>query len=540
MIKIQGKGVYGGIAIGKLSFYQRKESVVRQYHINDVQAEKERFHIARQAAVKQLKELYDKAADDLGEEDAAIFEIHQMLLDDEDYINFVENIIKTQECNAEYAVTITSENFVRMFSAMEDSYMQGRAADIKDISQRVLTILSGAAEHTMCTEEPVIIAADDLAPSETVQLDKSKILGFVTMYGSADSHTAILARTMNLPAVIGTGEALKSSFDGMETIVDGYTGTVYIDPDEQTLGKMREQQCRDREQKRMLEKLYGKENITKSGQKISVCANIGNTFDVGLVLDNDGDGIGLFRSEFIYLGRADFPTEEEQFLSYKQVAEDMHGKKVIIRTLDIGADKQADYFHLDREENPALGYRAIRICLDRPDIFKTQLRAIYRASAFGNIAIMFPMITSVGEVRRIKEICAEVKEELDVAKLPYKKDMELGIMIETPAAALISRELAGEVDFFSVGTNDLTQYTLAVDRQNPKLDAFRDAHHPAVLELIRMAAESAHAQGKWIGICGELAADLELTEQFLTMGIDELSVAPGMILKLRRKIRECD
>ena len=461
-----------------------------------------------------------------------------MMLMDLDYVDSIKNIIATQEVNAEYAVAATGDNFSRMFASMDDAYMQGRAADVKDVSDRLLGILSDAGESGVVADEPVIVAADDLVPSETVQLDKSKVLAFATMYGSANSHTAILARTMNIPAVIGLGEGLAKEYDGHMAAIDGFTGTIYIDPDEETMKAMTEKREEDRRQKTLLEELKGKENVTLSGQKINVYANIGNLSDVGAVLKNDAGGIGLFRSEFLYLESEDFPTEEQQFQVYKQVAENMAGKKVIIRTLDIGADKQVDYFGLDKEENPALGYRAIRICLTRPEIFKTQLRALYRASAYGQIAIMFPMIISVKEVKQIKVIIEEVKEELREAKIPFREDVELGIMIETPAAVMMSRELAKEVDFFSVGTNDLTQYTLAIDRQNQKLDAFYDPHHPAVLAMIRMAAENAHAEGKWIGICGELGADLELTEEFLRMGLDELSVSPAMVLPLRKKIRE--
>ena len=497
-----------------------------------------RFEEAQETAIAQLGELYDKAMEDVGEANAAIFEVHQMMLMDLDYVDSIKNIITTQEVNAEYAVATTGDNFSRMFASMDDAYMQGRAADVKDVSDRLLGILSDAGESGVVADEPVIVAADDLVPSETVQLDKSKVFAFATMYGSANSHTAILARTMNIPAVIGLGEGLAKEYDGHMAVIDGFTGTIYIDPDEETMKAMTEKREEDRRQKTLLEELKGKENVTLSGQKINVYANIGNLSDVGAVLKNDAGGIGLFRSEFLYLESEDFPTEEQQFQVYKQVAENMAGKKVIIRTLDIGADKQVDYFGLDKEENPALGYRAIRICLTRPEIFKTQLRALYRASAYGQIAIMFPMIISVKEVKQIKAIIEEVKAELREAQIPFREDVELGIMIETPAAVMMSRELAKEVDFFSVGTNDLTQYTLAIDRQNQKLDAFYDPHHPAVLAMIRMAAENAHAEGKWIGICGELGADLELTEEFLAMGLDELSVSPAMVLPLRKKIRE--
>ena len=540
MITISGKSVFGGVAIGKLMFYQRNDKVIKRTHVDDVDAEWERFQEAKNTAVDQLKGLYNKALEDVGEANAMIFEIHQMMLEDLDYLESIENIIRTQEVNAEYAVATTADNFAKMFAAMDDAYMQGRAADVKDVSERVLDILCGVDTGFKEMTEPCIIAADDLAPSETVQLDKSKVLGFATQYGSSNSHTAILARTMNIPAVIGLGADLLEEYSGRDAIIDGFTGTLYIDPDESTLKEMQDKREKDLEQKALLEQLKGKENVTKSGQKINVYANIGNVSDLGAVLKNDAGGIGLFRSEFLYLENTDFPTEEQQFAVYKQVAESMAGKKVIIRTLDIGADKQVDYFGLDKEDNPALGYRAIRICLTRPEIFKTQLRALYRAAMFGNISIMFPMIISVDEVHRIKEIIAEVKEELKKEGIPYKEDVELGIMIETPASVMISRELAKEVDFFSVGTNDLTQYTLAIDRQNSKLDEFYDPHHPAVLAMIKMAAENAHAEGAWIGICGELGADLELTEEFLKMGLDELSVSPAMVLPLRKRIRECE
>ena len=538
MITLSGKSVFGGVAIGKIAFYKRQEKQIRRYRVEDTEAEVARFEDAQETAIAQLGKLYDKAMEDVGEANAAIFEVHQMMLMDLDYVDSIKNIITTQEVNAEYAVATTGDNFSRMFASMDDAYMQGRAADVKDVSDRLLGILSDAGESGVVADEPVIVAADDLVPSETVQLDKSKVLAFATMYGSANSHTAILARTMNIPAVIGLGEGLAKEYDGHMAAIDGFTGTIYIDPDEETMKAMTEKREEDRRQKALLEELKGKENVTLSGQKINVYANIGNLSDVGAVLKNDAGGIGLFRSEFLYLESEDFPTEEQQFQVYKQVAENMAGKKVIIRTLDIGADKQVDYFGLDKEENPALGYRAIRICLTRPEIFKTQLRALYRASAYGQIAIMFPMIISVKEVKQIKAIIEEVKEELREAQIPFREDVELGIMIETPAAVMMSRELAKEVDFFSVGTNDLTQYTLAIDRQNQKLDAFYDPHHPAVLAMIRMAAENAHAEGKWIGICGELGADLELTEEFLAMGLDELSVSPAMVLPLRKKIRE--
>ena len=540
MITLEGKSVFGGIAIGKIQFYKRNEITIKRTRVEDVEAEVERFQNAKAKKLELLKGLYEKALEDVGEANAMIFEAHQLMLEDPDYVESIENIIRTQDVNAEYAIGATADNFAAIFEAMDDAYMQGRAADVRDVSERLLQALSSQNENVMVMDEPVIIAADDLVPSETVQLDKDKVLSFVTMYGSANSHTAILARTMNIPAVIGLGEALKEEYDGKIAIVDGVDGKVYIDPDEETMASMQEKQKKDQEQKELLNQLKGKENVTKSGQKVNVYANIGNLADVGAVLKNDAGGIGLFRSEFLYLESDTYPTEEQQFAVYKKVAETMAGKKVIIRTLDIGADKQVDYFKLDKEDNPALGYRAIRICLTRPEIFKTQLRALYRASAYGQISIMFPMIISVAEVKKIKEIVEEVKAELRTEGAAFREDVELGIMIETPAAVMVSRELAKEVDFFSVGTNDLTQYTLAIDRQNQKLEDFYDSHHPAVLAMIRMAAESAHAEGKWIGICGELGADVTLTETFLKMGIDELSVAPGMVLKVRQKIREAE
>ena len=537
MITLSGKSVFGGVAIGKIAFYKRQEKQVRRYRVEDTEAEVARFEDAQETAIAQLGELYDKAMEDVGEANAAIFEVHQMMLMDLDYVDSIKNIITTQEVNAEYAVATTGDNFSRMFASMDDAYMQGRAADVKDVSDRLLGILSDAGESGVVADEPVIVAADDLVPSETVQLDKSKVLAFATMYGSANSHTAILARTMNIPAVIGLGEGLAKEYDGHMAAIDGFTGTIYIDPDEETMKAMTEKREEDRRQKTLLEELKGKENVTLSGQKINVYANIGNLSDVGAVLKNDAGGIGLFRSEFLYLESEDFPTEEQQFQVYKQVAENMAGKKVIIRTLDIGADKQVDYFGLDKEENPALGYRAIRICLTRPEIFKTQLRALFRASAYGNLQIMYPMITSVWEVEAIAKIVEEVKTELTAQNLQFG-DPKQGIMIETPAAVMVSRDLAKKVDFFSIGTNDLTQYTLAVDRQNPELDAFYDPHHPAVLAMIRMVVENAHAEGIWAGICGELGADLSLTKEFLKMGVDELSVSPGRVLPIRKVIVE--
>ena len=538
MVIVTGKSVFGGIKIGKLAFLKKGKQRVERRHVMDTEAEITRFENAKLEAIKQLQDLYQKALKDVGEENASLFEIHEIMLEDLDYNESILHIIRGQEVNAEYAVSTTADNFARMFSAMDDAYMRGRAADIVDISERLVNILSGVKQAGVITDEPVIVAADDLVPSETVQLDKKKVLGFATMYGSVNSHTAILARTMNIPAIIGLGENLKGEYDGAPAIIDGFEGKLYINPDKRTLEIMKQKQAEEQEKRRLLQELRGKETITLRGQMVKLYANIGNSGDVGAVLQNDAEGIGLFRSEFLYLENDNFPTEEQQFAVYKLVAETMAGKKVIIRTLDIGADKQTDYFQLEKEENPALGYRAIRICLTQPEIFKTQLRAILRASAFGQIAVMFPMIISVSEVKRIKEILEEVKTELREAGVRFQEDLEIGIMIETPAAIMESRKLAKEVDFFSIGTNDLTQYTLAIDRQNPKLDEFYDAHHPAVLAMIRMATENAHAEGKWIGICGELGTDLELTETFLEMGIDELSVSPSMILPLRKKIRE--
>ena len=533
-----GKSVFGGIAIGKISVYQKGEQQVKRVKITDADAEMERYADAKNAAVEQLQKLYDKALIEVGEANAAIFEIHQMMLDDDDYNESVENIIRTQMVNAEYAVAATADNFAQMFASMDDDYMKERAADVKDISERLLAILQGSESNKVDTNEPVIIVADDLAPSETVQLDKDMVLSFVTVHGSLNSHTAILARTMAIPALIGT-EALplNASVDGKLGIVDGFNGKIYVDPDENILTEMKAKQQEDLEKKQLLQTLKGKENITLDGQKVMLYANIGNIKDLATVIQNDAGGIGLFRSEFIYLEREDYPTEEEQFQIYKTVAETMAGKRVIIRTLDIGADKQCDYFNMEHEENPALGCRAIRICLTRPEIFKTQLRALFRASAYGKLAIMYPMITSVKEVHRIKEIVEEVKAELAEQGIEFAIP-EQGIMIETPAAAMVSDELAKEVDFFSVGTNDLTQYTLAIDRQNTKLDEFYDAHHPAVLRMISMVAENAHKAGIWAGICGELGADTTLTQEFLAMGIDELSVSPGSILPIRKIVLE--
>ena len=532
-----GKSVFGGIAIGKIHVYKKEEQQVKRVKITDVDAELSRYEEAKGKALAQLQGLYDKALKEVGEANAAIFEVHQMMLEDDDYNESVENIVRSQEVNVEYAVATTGDNFSQMFASMDDDYMRERAADIKDISERVLTILSGTAAGLVDAEEPVIIVADDLAPSETVQMDKDKVLSFVTVHGSLNSHTAILARTMAIPALVSTEMPLDDTADGKLGIVDGTNGVFYVDPDEETLTQMQQRQKEEAEKKQLLLTLKGKENVTLDGQKVMLYANIGNIKDLATVRQNDAGGIGLFRSEFIYLEKDHYPTEEEQFQIYKQVAETMAGKRVIIRTLDIGADKQCDYFDMEHEENPALGYRAIRICLTRPEVFKTQLRALMRASAFGKIAIMYPMITSISEVRRIKEIVAEVKKELDEQGTPYGNP-EQGIMIETPAAVMISDMLAKEVDFFSVGTNDLTQYTLAIDRQNTKLDEFYDAHHPAVLRMIAMVVENAHKAGIWAGICGELGADQTLTREFLSMGVDELSVSPGSILPIRKIVLE--
>lgn len=538
MIILHGKSVYNDICIGKISFFKRNESIIKRIKIQDSDSEIERFHNAKKLAVEQLSQLHKKMIKSVGEADAAIFEIHQMMLEDLDYCDSIENIIKSQKVNAEYAIGVTADNFSDMFLAMDDEYMRGRAADVRDVSERLINVLNGVDNNIIDdSDQKYIIAADDLAPSETVQLDKSRVLSFILKNGSASSHTAILARSMGIPAIIGIGEQLLEEYDKADCIVDGFTGTIYIEPDKDTLKIMKEKQLEADRQKRLLLELKGKDNVTIDGTKINIYANIGSPADVAKVLYNDAGGIGLFRSEFLYLENDDFPTEEQQFAAYKQVAENMAGKKVIIRTMDIGADKQADYFNLKHEDNPALGYRAIRICLTQTGIFKTQLRALYRAAMFGNISIMYPMITSVEEVIKIKEIVSEVKEELTAQGIPFKDDVETGIMIETPAAALISDELAKEVDFFSVGTNDLTQYTLAIDRQNRMLEPFCNTHHKAVLKLIRMAADNAHKEGKWIGICGELGADITLTEEFLKMGIDELSVSANMVLKVRDKVR---
>lgn len=535
-----GKSVFCGIAIGKISVYKKNEQQVKRVRTEDTKGELARYEAAKAAAVEQLQELYQKALKEVGEANAAIFEIHQMMLDDGDYNESVENIIETQKVNAEYAVAVTGDNFAQMFRAMDDDYMRERAADVKDISERVLSILNGGQKGKVVTDEPVIIVADDLAPSETVQLEKDMVLSFVTVHGSVNSHTAILARTMAIPALIGTEELpLDDTVDGKLAVVDGLNGKIYVEPDAQTLEEMKKRRQAELEKKELLQLLKGKENVTLDGKKIMLYANIGNIKDLATVIQNDAGGIGLFRSEFIYLEKDRYPTEEEQFSIYKTAVETMAGKRVIIRTLDIGADKQCEYFGMDKEENPALGYRAIRICLTRPEIFKTQLRALFRASAYGNLAIMYPMITSLWEVKRIKEIVEEVKAELNAEQLEFGNPQQ-GIMIETPAAVMMSGELAKEVDFFSIGTNDLVQYTLAIDRQNEKLDEFYDPKHPAVLRLIRFVAESGHKHGCMVGICGELGAETDLTKDFLKMGIDELSVSPSFLLKVREKIRQTD
>ncbi len=534
---IEGKSVYSGVAIGRLAIYNKADNQVKREKISDVEAELARFEEARNAAKEQLAGLYEKALKEVGEVNAAIFEVHQMMLDDLDYVESVTNMIQSQEVNAEYAVATTGDTLSEVFASMDDDYMRERAADVKDISNRVIAVLQGKGAGGLNADEPVILLADDLAPSETVQLDKSKVLSFVTRHGSTNSHTAILARTMNIPALIGID--YPEDAEGKMGIVDGYEGKLIIDPPVSVLETYQKRKEADEEKKRLLLELKGKENVTIDGTKINLYANIGSVADVASVLANDAGGIGLFRSEFLYLESSDYPTEEEQFAAYRKVAESMAGKKVIIRTLDIGADKQVDYFHLDKEDNPAMGYRAIRICLDRRDVFKTQLRALYRASYYGTISIMFPMIISVNEVKEIKKVIAEVKAELDEEKIPYK-DVEIGIMIETPAAVMMSEELAQEVDFFSVGTNDLTQYTLAIDRQNPKLDNIYDSHHPAILKMLKMIVDNGHKGGCWVGICGELGADTTLTETFLKMGFDELSVSPSMILKVRQEIRSIE
>ena len=535
MEKFNGKKVFSGIAIGKVKLLLKAENQVVRKRIEDPAAEIARYEAAKQTAIEQLHKLYKKALKEVGEVNAQIFDVHAMMLEDGDYNDSVHNLIESQSVNAEYAVGVTGDNFAEVFANMDDEYFKARSIDMKDISERVINVLCGNDMGSDLGDEPVIIVAKDLAPSETVQMDKSKLLAFVTQLGSTNSHTAILARTMGIPALIGV--EIKEEWNGKQAIVDGYTGTLIIEPDEAALAEYKKKAEEDAKQKELLLTLKGKENVTKSGQKINLYANIGNVSDLAAVLKNDAGGIGLFRSEFLYLEKDTFPTEEEQFVAYKQVAETMAGKKVIIRTLDIGADKQVDYFNLDKEDNPAMGYRAIRICLTQPEIFKTQLRALFRASNYGNIAIMYPMIISVDEVRKIKAISEEVKEELTKEGIPFG-NVEQGIMIETPAAAIISDELAKEVDFFSIGTNDLSQYTLAIDRQNTKLDPFFDPHHPAILRMIQMVVENAHKAGIWAGICGELGADQELTKEFLAMGVDELSVSPGSILPLRKIILE--
>ena len=540
MEQIFGKGVSKGVAAGPISFYRRPSGEIPRRSVTDTAAELARFHDACETAKEQLGVLHDKALAEAGEDAAMLFEAHQMMLDDLDFVESIEGLIENDRLNAEAAVSDTGAQFAEMFAAMDDSYMQARAADIRDISTRVVGILTGEGESGIVSDVPCIVAADDLAPSETVQLDKSLILGFITAGGSANSHTAILARTMGIPAIIGAGDALQAEMEGKYAIIDGQTGETVIEPDDAERERLLKKQAKEKARKELLDQLKGKPNVTKDGRNVMVYCNIGSPADIDAVLQNDGGGIGLFRSEFLYLQGSDYPTEDEQFEAYKTVAERMGGRRVIIRTLDIGADKQADYFHLDKEENPAMGLRAIRICLTRPEVFRTQLRALYRASAYGKIAIMFPMITSVWEVQEIKRICRNIRAELAEEGVPMADKVELGIMIETPAAVMMSAELAREVDFFSVGTNDLTQYTLAVDRQGVGLDRFFDAHHPAVLRMIRMTAENAHRAGIWIGICGELGADAELTETFLSMGIDELSVSPSAVLPLRSAIRSID
>ncbi len=536
---LKGKSVYKGVAFGKISVLKKDDYVVKRVKIEDTQAELQRVEEAVEASEQQLQKLYEKALKEVGEASAAIFEVHQMMLEDEDYKESIENIISTQQVNAEYAVASTGDNFSQMFASMDDDYMRARAADIKDISNRLVKNLSGQSADVMDLDEPVIVVADDLSPSETVQMDKEKILAFVTVHGSANSHTAILARMMNIPALIGVDMDLEALHTGTEAAVDGFHGEFFVDPSEEVKERIQRKIEEEKEKQELLQQLRGKENVTKGGRHINLYANIGSVADMGYVLENDAGGIGLFRSEFLYIGRNELPDEEEQFQAYKQAVQNMAGKKVIIRTLDIGADKQADYLNIEKEENPALGYRAIRICLAQPEIFKTQLRALFRASAYGNLSIMYPMITSTEEVAQIQAIVQEVKEELKTDGIPYN-DVEEGIMIETPAAVMISDELAKMVDFFSIGTNDLTQYTLAIDRQNEKLDRFYNPHHKAILKMIQMVVDSAHQEGKWAGICGELGADLELTETFVRMGVDELSVAPSMILKLRKIIREME
>ena len=531
----QGKSVYKGIAMGPVVVLRKNDYQVKRTRIEDAEAEAARVDVALKASQEQLQKLYDKAVKEVGEASAAIFEVHQMMLEDEDYLEAIQSMIRTEQVNAEYAVAVTGDNFAAMFASMDDDYMKARSADIKDISERLVRNLSGQGDVDLSSIEPSVIVADDLSPSETVQMDKDKILAFVTVHGSTNSHTAILARMMNIPALIGVKMNLEELQTGMTAVVDGFGGKVTFEPDEELKAQTEARMQEEEEKLKLLQELKGKENITLDGRKINIYANIGSVGDIGYVMENDAGGIGLFRSEFLYLGRNDFPTEEEQFQAYKQAVQMMAGKKVIIRTLDIGADKQVDYFNLGNEDNPAMGYRAIRICLKQPEIFKTQLRALLRAAVYGNLSIMYPMITSTEEVKRIYEIVAEVEEELKAQEIQYKIP-EQGIMIETPAAAIISDRLAEMVDFFSIGTNDLTQYTLAIDRQNAKLDMFYDSHHPAVLKMIQMVIDSAHKEGIWAGICGELGADTTLTEQFVAMGIDELSVSPAMVLPVRERV----
>ena len=533
----QGKSVYKGIVMGPVAVLKKNDYQVKRARIEDPEAEVKRVEEAVEVSKKQLGRLYDKAVREVGEASAAIFEVHQMMLEDEDYLESMQNMIRTELVNAEYAAAATGDNFAEMFAAMDDEYMKARSADVKDISERLVRNLSGEGDNDLSSMEPSVIVADDLSPSETVQMDKEKILAFVTVHGSTNSHTAILARMMNIPALIGVPMDLNGLKTGMTAVVDGFSGQVIFEPEEDVQKETEKRMQEEAEKQKLLEELKGKENVTSDGRKINIYANIGSVGDLGYVMENDAGGIGLFRSEFLYLGRNDFPTEEEQFQAYKQAVQTMAGKKVIIRTLDIGADKQVDYFNLGKEENPALGYRAIRICLKQPEIFKAQLRALFRAAVYGNLSVMYPMITSTEEVEKIYAIVAEVEEELKAQEVQYKIP-EQGIMIETPAAVMISDRLAEMVDFFSIGTNDLTQYTLAIDRQNEQLDDFYNPHHEAVLRMIRMVVENAHKCGKWAGICGELGADLTLTEQFVRMGVDELSVAPSMILKLRKIVRE--
>ena len=533
----QGKSVYKGIAMGPVVVLKKNDYQVKRTRIEDAEAEAARVDVALKASQEQLQKLYDKAVKEVGEASAAIFEVHQMMLEDEDYLEAIQSMIRTEQVNAEYAVAVTGDNFAEMFASMDDDYMKARSADIKDISERLVRNLSGQGDVDLSSIEPSVIVADDLSPSETVQMDKDKILAFVTVHGSTNSHTAILARMMNIPALIGVKMDLEELQTGMTAVVDGFGGKVTFEPDEELKAQTEARMQEEEEKLKLLQELKGKENITLDGRKINIYANIGSVGDIGYVMENDAGGIGLFRSEFLYLGRNAFPTEEEQFQAYKQAVQMMAGKKVIIRTLDIGADKQVDYFNLGNEDNPAMGYRAIRICLKQPEIFKTQLRALLRAAVYGNLSIMYPMITSTEEVKRIYEIVAEVEEELKAQEIQYKIP-EQGIMIETPAAAIISDRLAEMVDFFSIGTNDLTQYTLAIDRQNEKLDEFYNPHHEALLRMIQMVVDNAHKCGKWAGICGELGADVTLTEQFVRMGLDELSVAPSMVLKLRKIVRE--